>query len=104
MNQNNGHEPKASEWPDGVTIKWKASPCCGEKSSFFDNVTLGEPVVAPQGTTKLFLFPMPYDTLLGQKQITAMVDICPKCGTMYCRGILKQTVIPEARMDIGRRN
>ena len=101
----NGQQPiEPKGWPDGVTIKYKQCPGCGERGAFFDAVTKGEPVVVPKGTTKLFMFQMPYDTLLGPKQITAMMDICPKCGAMYCRGILKQSVIPEARLSDQGRN
>ena len=87
-------------WPDGLTIRWKGCPGCGNKDSLFDEVTAGEGAVKPPGTTKLFTLPMPYQTLLQDKVITAFLDICGKCGAVYCRGILKGPV--ESRVVPGR--
>ena len=97
---NGAKEEGGKGWPDGVTIKWKGCPQCGNKDSLFDEVTAGEGAVKPAGTTKLFTMPMPYQTLLQEKVITAFLDICGKCGVVYCRGILKQAV--ERQIGVGR--
>lgn len=94
MEQRDGMEASgggvlAGGWPDGFAVKWKACPSCGCTKSFYDVVTAGEGTLQPQGTTKLFMLPMPYRTLLQSKSLTAFIDICPECGTVFCRAVLK---------------
>ena len=86
----NGKEPRVVGWPDGITIRWKACPACGCVESFYDAITKGEATVQPMGSTMLFLLSMPYQTLLQPKEIVAFIDICPRCGTVFARGIAKR--------------
>lgn len=89
MDEKNGHKAPVATYPDGITVPWQQCPACGCTETFFDHVTAGELTLDGPKVVRLFLLPMTYQTALQTKQMIAMVDICPKCGTVYCRGFSK---------------